>query len=325
MGERLNMLRKKAEIVTIKKKADYILQIIIVLLGISFLTFCLIYLAPGDPVRAMYAAAGSVPSDKVIEATREKMGLNDPILTQYFNWINGCIHGDFGRSYSLNKPVLTVLLIRLWPTLKLALYSLALMLAISLPLGFLAALRHNKPVDYIIRFISFTGISLPSFWVGLMLIYILALKLKLLPVISMDISFKKIILPAMTLAFSMSGKYIRLVRATVLDELHQDYVVGGRARGIKERIILWRHVFLNVLLPLVTILGLSLGSLLGGTVVVEVIFSYPGLGNLAVSAVAARDYPLIQGYVLWVALMYLIINIMVDTSYDLISPRRKES
>lgn len=308
---------------TKKKTAGRILQIIIVLFGISFLTFCLIYLAPGDPVKAMYAASGSVPSEEVLKTMRERMGLNDPFLTQYFNWLSGCMRGDFGNSYSLNKPVVTVLLQRIWPTLKLTLFSLTLMLAVSVPFGMLSAVKHNKAVDYIIRVLSFIGVSLPSFWLGVMLIYIFALRFRLLPVISTDTGFKKMILPAVTLAFSMAAKYTRQVRAAVLEELHKDYVTGARTRGIKESSILWAHVFPNALLPLVTLLGLSVGSLLGGTAVVEVIFSYPGLGSLAVSAVSARDYPLIQGYVLWVALIYMVINLAIDILYEILDPRTR--
>ena len=309
---------------TKEKTAGRILQIIIILFGISFLTFCLIYLAPGDPVKAMYAANGSVPSEEVLITMREKMGLNDPFLMQYFNWLFGCLHGDFGTSYSLNKPVASVLLQRMWPTLKLTLFSLILMLGVSVPFGVLSAVKHNKAADYIIRIFSFIGVSLPGFWLGVMLIYIVALKLKLLPVISTDTGFKKMILPAVTLAFSMAAKYTRQVRAAVLEELHKDYVTGARNRGIKESTVLWAHVFPNALLPLITLLGLSFGSLLGGTAVVEVIFSYPGLGSLAVSAVAARDYPLIQGYVLWTALIYMMVNLAIDISYGILDPGTKE-
>ncbi|RFZ77462.1 ABC transporter permease [Lacrimispora amygdalina] len=271
----------------------------------------------------MYAANGSVPSEEVLNTMREKMGLNDPFLMQYFNWLFGCLRGDFGTSYSLNKPVVSVLLQRLWPTLKLTLFSLVLMLGVSIPFGILSAVKHNKAADYIIRILSFIGVSMPGFWLGVMLIYIVALKFKLLPVISTDTGFKKMILPAVTLAFSMAAKYTRQVRAAVLEELHKDYVAGARTRGIKERTVLWAHVFPNALLPLITLLGLSFGSLLGGTAVVEVIFSYPGLGSLAVSAVAARDYPLIQGYVLWTALIYMIINLAIDILYGIIDPRTK--
>ena len=301
--------------------AKRLLQMIIVLFGISFFTFCLTYLAPGDPVRTMYAASGTMPSEEIIEATRDEMGLNDPFLMQYARWLGNCLKGDFGTSYSMNQPVLSIIGEKIVPTLKLAFLSLLIMLAVAVPFGVIAAVKQNRPIDYLIRGCTFLGVSIPNFWVGLLLLYLFALKLGLLPVVSTGNG----ILPAITLAFAMSAKYTRQVRTAVLEELNQDYVVGARARGIDERTILWRHVFPNALLPLVTLLGLSLGSLLGGTAVVEVIFSYPGLGNLAVSAITAYDYPLIQAYVLWIALIYMVINLIVDLSYDLLDPRIRES
>ncbi len=308
------------------KKSDLvkrILQIIIVLIGISFLTFALTYLAPGDPVKAMYAASGTIPSDEVLDATREALGLNDPFLVQYGNWLWGCLHGDFGTSYSYSKPVTQLMLARLWPTLKLALLSLALMLIVAIPLGILSAVRKGKVADFIVRGFTFLGVSLPNFWVGLMLLYVFAVKLGVLPVVSAGQGFKKMILPAVTLAFVMAAKYTRQVRTAFLEELSQDYVVGAECRGIKRSVILWKHVLPNSVLPLVTMLGLSLGSLLGGTAVVEVIFSYPGLGNLAVGAITSMDYSLIQGYVLWIALIYMVINLLVDISYNFLDPRMK--
>ncbi len=302
-----------------------LVQMVIVLIGISFFTFILTYLSPGDPVTAMYSASGSIPSEEVLEATREELGLNDPFLVQYWNWLTGCLHGDFGTSYSMHKPVLQLLSSRLLPTLKLAFASLLIMLAVSVPLGMLTAVNRGKPIDYIVRGLTFFGVSMPNFWVGMLLLYLFAIWLKLLPVVSSGQGFKKIILPALTLAFAMMGKYTRQVRTAVLEELNQDYVIGARARGVKESTILWRHVFPNALLPLVTMLGLSLGSLLGGTAVVEVIFSYQGLGNLAVTSISARDYPMIQGYVLWIALIYMGINLIVDISYDYLDPRIRES
>lgn len=301
-----------------------IIQIVIVLFGISFLTFCLTFLAPGDPVTAMYASAGATPSEEVIKQTREEMGLNRPFLVQYASWLGNVLHGDFGTSYSLNRPVLEVMRARLWPTLKIALFSMLLVVVFSFPLGMLSAFRHNRAIDYIIRFLTFIGNSLPSFWVGLVLMYIFALKLGLLPVIASGSSFRDIILPSVTLAISMIAVYTRQVRASVLEELSHGYVTGGEMRGLKKRVILWRHVFRNALLPLITLLGLSFGSLLGGTTVVEVIFSYPGLGSMAVSAVMNRDYPLIQAYVLWIALIYMVINLLVDISYEFLDPRMKE-
>lgn len=301
-----------------------LLQILIVLFGISFLTFGLTYIAPGDPVRAMYAASGSIPSEEILDQTREALGLNKPFLTQYWNWLTGCLQGDFGTSYSYSKPVVQLMTARLWPTLKLALASLALMLAVAVPSGILAATHRGGVADYLIRGITFLGVSLPNFWVGLMLLYIFAVKLEILPVVSAGQGFQKMILPAVTLAFAMAAKYTRQVRTAFLEELNQDYVIGARCRGIKESVILWRHVLPNSVLPLITMLGLSLGNLLGGTAVVEVIFSYPGLGSLAVDAITSMDYSLIQGYVLWIALIYMVLNLLVDISYSLLDPRIKK-
>ena len=307
-----------------KQLINRIIQMIVVLFGISLVTFALTYLSPGDPVRTMYASSGMIPSEEVIQQTREALGLNRSFFVQYWCWLKDCLSGYFGISYSAKKPVADVILLRLVPTLKLAFMSLIVMLMISLPLGMLAAVKKNKIIDFLIRGASFLGTSIPNFWVGLMLLYVVALKFKLLPVISTGDGIEKMILPVLTLAFSMEAKYTRQVRTAVLEELNQDYVIGARARGIKESTILWRHVFPNALLPLITLLGLSLGSLLGGTAVVEVIFSYPGLGSLAVSAIKSYDYPLIQAYVMWIALIYMIINLLIDISYKYIDPRVRE-
>ena len=304
--------------------ANRLLQIVIVLFGISFLTFGLTYIAPGDPVRAMYAASGTIPEDEIIEETREALGLQEPFLVQYGNWLLGCLQGDFGKSYSYNKPVVELMLGRLWPTLKLALTSLALMLVVAVPLGILSATHPGGLVDYLVRGLTFVGVAMPNFWMGLLLLYFFAVKLSWLPVVSAGQGFDKLILPAVTLAFAMAAKYTRQVRTAFLEEMNQDYVTGARCRGIPERVILWCHVLPNSMLPLVTLLGLSLGSLLGGTAVVEVIFSYPGLGSLAVGAITSMDYSLIQGYVLWIALIYMVLNFLVDISYTFLDPRIKE-
>jgi peptide/nickel transport system permease protein len=306
-----------------KQLISRLLQMLIVLIGISILTFLLTYLSPGDPVRNMYTSAGIMPTEELIQQTRDEMGLNDPFVTQYLRWIGNCLRGDFGKSYSLNKPVVTLLAARLWPTLKLTLMSMVLMLIVAVPLGVLSAVYRNRPIDYVVRAITFFGVSIPNFWVGLLLILFFCVRLRLLPVVSSGGSFKDLILPAVTLAIAMSAKYTRQVRTAVLEELTSDYVVGARARGVKESKILWGNVFPNSLLPLITMLGLSIGSLLGGTSVVEVIFSYPGLGNLAVNAITSADYFLVQGYVLWVSIIYMVINLLVDLSYNYIDPRMR--
>ena len=251
------------------------------------------------------------------------MGLNRPMLVQYFDWLKNCLKGDFGTSYAYHKPVAALLLDRLWPTLKLSISSMFLMLLVAVPIGMVQATHKNSIVDYALRGITFFGVSMPNFWVGLLLMLIFCVRLQLLPVVSSGGDVKSLILPSVTLAFAMSAKYTRQVRTAILEELNQDYVIGARARGVKEWQILWQNVFPNSLLPLITMLGLSLGSLLGGTAVVEVIFSYPGMGSLAVAGITAYDYPLIQGYVLWISLIYMLVNLAVDISYNYVDPRMR--
>ena len=300
-----------------------LLQMVIVLIGISFLTFLLTYLSPGDPARNIYTQSGVMPTSEMIEEMRRNLGLDKPFLTQYTDWVINCLKGDFGQSFMLQKPVKELLLDRLWPTLKLTLASTILMLLFAVPLGVVSAVNHNKPVDYLVRAVTFFGVSIPNFWLGLMLILIFCVKLGLLPVVSSAGDFKSLILPAITLAVAMTAKYTRQVRTAVLEELHSDYVIGARARGVSESKILWGNVLPNSLLPLITMLGLSIGSLLGGTSVVEIIFSYPGLGNLAVAAITSADYFLLQGYVLWVSIIYMMINLIVDISYNYVDPRMR--
>lgn len=300
-----------------------LLQILIVLIGISFITFLLTYISPGDPARNMLTATGVMPTEELVQETRQELGLNDPFLVQYFRWLTNCLHGDFGKSYSLNKPVTELLAGRVFPTLKLAFLSVVMMLFIAVPLGVLSALYKDSWIDNLVRSVTFLGCSMPNFWVGLLLMLLLCVKFRIFPVISSAGDFKSLFLPALTLAIAMSSKYTRQVRTAMLEELSQDYVTGAEARGVKRSRIIWCNVFPNALLPLITMLGLSIGSLLGGTSVVEVIFSYPGLGNLAVSAITSCDYNLIQGYVLWMSLIYMVINLIVDASYICIDPRMR--
>lgn len=300
-----------------------LLQMLVVLIGISFITFLLTYLSPGDPARNVYTHSGIMPTTEMIEQMRVTLGLNKPFFTQYTDWVLNCLQGNFGDSFMLQKPVAELLMDRLWPTLKLTLAATVLMLLFSVPLGVLSAVHHNKPIDYIVRAVTFFGVSIPNYWLGLMLILIFCVKMGLLPVVSSAGDFESLILPAVTLAVAMTAKYTRQVRTAVLEELHSDYVIGARARGVSENQILWRNVLPNSLLPLITMLGLSVGSLLGGTSVVEIIFSYPGLGNLAVAAIMSADYFLVQGYVLWVSVIYMMINLIVDISYNYVDPRMR--
>ena len=308
---------------TKKKIISRIIQIFVVLIGISFFTFLLTYLAPGNPAQVMLTSSGVMPTESAVEELSERMGFNDPFLVRYFRWLTAALHGDFGDSYTMNKPVVDLLLVRLWPTVKLTLLSMIMMLLVSIPLGVLSATHKDSWIDNFVRVFTFFGVSIPNFWVGLLLMLAFCVEINVFPVICSGGDFKSIFLPALTLAIAMSSKYTRQVRTAILEELGQDYVVGARARGVSEARILWANVFPNSLLPLITMLGISVGSLLGGTSVVEVIFSYPGLGSLAVSAITSSDYNLIQGYVLWIALIYMVINLIVDISYNYVDPRMR--
>lgn len=301
-----------------------LLQIVIVLFGISFFTFGLTYLSPGDPAEIMLTECGNIPTPELLEQTRAELGLDKPFLVQYGNWLKGVLTGDMGKSYSMKVLVVEKLVSCFFPTLKLALASLLIMILFSIPLGILSAVYHNRWPDYLVRGLTFFGVSVPNFWIGLILLSIFGVQLRWVTVSGGSTDFKSLVLPAVTLAIAMSAKYTRQVRIAVLEELQQDYVTGARMRGISEKKILWKHVLPNATLPLVTLLGLSLGSLLGGTAVVEIIYNWPGLGSMAVKAISCRDYPLVQGYVLWIALLYMGINLLVDLSYERLDPRLKE-
>lgn len=301
-----------------------LLQIVIVLIGISFFTFGLTYLSPGDPAEIMLTECGNVPTPELLAKTRAELGLDKPFLVQYGTWLKGVVTGDMGTSYSMKVPVVEKLVSCFWPTFELALASLVIMVLVSVPLGILSAVYQNKWVDYLVRGLTFFGVSIPNFWIGLILLSVFGVTLRWVSVSGGSTDFKSLILPAVTLAIAMSAKYTRQVRIAVLEELNQDYVTGARMRGIKESTILWKHVLPNAMLPLVTLLGLSLGSLLGGTAVVEIIYNWPGMGSMAVKAISCRDYPLVQGYVLWIALLYMGINLLVDLFYNRLDPRLKE-
>ena len=298
-----------------------LLQIVIVLIGISFITFALTFMSPGDPVRNMYTATGVMPTEEMVQETREELGLNDPFLVQYTRWLKNCLKGDFGKSYSLNKPVTELLAARLWPTLKLTLMAMILMLVISVPLGMLSAIYKDKWIDYLVRGITFLGCAMPNFWVGLLLMLAFCVYINAFPVISSAGDFKSLFLPALTLAIAMSSKYTRQVRATILEELNKDYVKGARARGVRGSVIIWKNVMKSSMLTIITLLALSIGSLLGGTTIVETIFMWDGVGKMAVDAITMRDYPIIQAYVAWMAIIYVVVNLITDIIYHYLDPR----
>lgn len=304
-----------------KELMHRLLQMVITLFGVSLLTFSLMYLSPGDPAEMLLEVGDTIVSEEVIAETRAQLGLDQPFHIQYLRWLAGVLQGNMGMSYSAKMPVVD----RLWQglpgTMALAGAATAMMLLISVPCGILSAVYRNRTADYLIRGISFLGVSMPSFWVGLILLYVLGLKLRLFPIAGGEVSFDRIVLPALTLAIAQGAKYTRQVRTAVLEELGQDYIIGARTRGIPMPKILWRYVLPNACLPLITLLGLSIGWLLGGVAVIEMVFSWPGLGKMAVHAIEMRDYPLVQGFVLWIAVLYMGINLLVDISYTYLDPR----
>ena len=298
-----------------------LLSLIPILIGISFISFALIYFTGGDAVAVRYEAIGGVLSLELINQKREELGLNRPFIVQYISWLLGVVQGDMGISYVSGKPVFGYIFSKLPNTLLLSISSLLTTLIISLPLGILSAVKKNSVFDNIIKGLSFVGNSLPNFFVALVLSYIFALQLKILPVISQGTSIKSLILPTLTLALAMSAKYIRQIRALIVSELSKPYVTGARARGIKENTIIFFNVLRLTSLTLITLMSLSFGSLLGGSSIVESIFMWDGIGKLAIESIHLRDYPVILAYVLWMAFIYVFINLMSDISYYFLDPR----
>ena len=296
------------------------LQLIPVLIGITFLSFTMMRIAGSDAITEMYANKGAVPQE-IIDAARADLGLDKPFLTQYFSWLGGMLTGDMGTSYISGRNVFDTFVSKLPATLLLTGLSILLTVIISIPLGVLAAVRHDRFTDYLIRFCSFVGNSLPNFFVAMLLMYFLSIRLGWLPVISSGLSLKSAAMPTLTLAIAMSAKYLRQVRATVLEELSRDYVVGAQARGVRGHITLWRSVMKSAMLTIITLLALSIGSLLGGTAIIESIFMWDGVGRLAVDAITMRDYPIIQAYVVWMAIIYVLVNLITDLMYHAMDPR----
>lgn len=296
------------------------LQLIPVLLGITFLSFAMMRAAGSDAITELYGDKGAV-AQEIIDAKRAELGLDQPFLTQYGAWLKGLLTGDMGVSYVSGKDVFGTFVSKLPATLLLTALSIGATVIISIPLGIWAAVKHDRFTDYFLRFFSFIGNSLPNFFVALLLMQLFSIKWKLLPVISGGTTVQGAILPTLTLAIAMSAKYMRQVRAAVLEELNKDYVLGAAARGVRGRVILWKSVLKSAMLTILTLLALSIGSLLGGTAIIESIFMWDGVGKLAVDAITMRDYPLIQAYVVWMAIIYVMVNLVTDILYHVLDPR----
>ena len=299
------------------------LHLIWIMIALSFLTFLLMYLAPGDPAMKKLNAQGIAVSPEVLEAVRKEMGLDRPFIVQYGDWALKALRGDLGESYKDGVSVAEKLSKALGYTALLALGSMLISLLISLPLGMITALKKDSILDYVIRFLTFFGNSMPNFLISVLLMYFLCVKARLLPVMA-DRSLKGLLLPAVALSVPMCSRFIRQFRAEILEQLSRSYVSGAVSRGVRSRYILFRNVLHNASISILTIVSLALGTLFGGSVVVETIFRWPGLGKLAMDAITNRDYPVIQGFVLFTAVVYVMVNLLTDIAYRWIDPRVRE-
>ena len=281
----------------------------------------LIHAVPGDPVRIMYAKFQSTPEQ--IEAVRTSLGLDQPIHIQYLLYVKRLFQGDLGRSIVGDQPVLDILLTRFPPTLLLATTSLLIAIAIGMSLGFLAAYKRGSATDAIAMILAIVGVSMPHFWLGLLLLFFFALQLGWLPVAGSD--WRSLILPAMTLGLANAAVLARLTRSAMIDIFDQDFVRTANAKGLPKRIVLYRHALRSGLVPIVSMMGLQFAYMMGGAIVVENVFAWNGVGRLAIEAVFARDYPLIQGFILFFASVVVIVSVIIDLLYAVLDPRIRYS
>jgi ABC-type dipeptide/oligopeptide/nickel transport system permease component len=317
-----------------------------VLIGVSIIVFTIMHVIPGDPARLLFAGTGA--TDEQVQAMRHELGLDRPLVVQYLVYIAKAVRGDFGQSLHFKQPVLELILERMPATIELTLASLFIAMAIAFPIGILSALKRYTIIDYVVMTGATLGISLPTFWVGILLIMLVAVNLNLLPGfgrIDYGVHLERItgfllvdslltrnfpafmsalehlILPAAALGIAVATFSTRLIRSSMLEVISQDYVITARSKGLRERIVTTRHVLRNALIPVVTLIGVQLGDLLGGAVVTETIFAWPGIGRLVIQAIYNRDFLLVQGVVIFFALIRVIINLLTDLLYVWIDPR----
>ena len=288
-----------------------------VLFGVATLVFLLLHVIPGDPVALML---GDYATPEDLAQTRTRLGLNDPLLVQYGNFWLGIFNGTWGHSFSYDAPVLDLILERFGSTVYLALSSLGFAICLSFSLGVYSASRRHSWADHVATLWALLGLSLPIFVVAPIAVLVFSIYLRWLPVAGSE-SWLHLVLPSLCLGFGLTGILTRMVRSCMLEILGEDFVRTARAKGLHERVILWRHVLRNALLPVMTLLGNMLGGLFAGALITETLFDWPGIGRLFYSGVQQRDYPLIQGGVIWVALCYVLINALVDIAYALVDPR----
>lgn len=294
----------------------------LLLVGISFITFLLLNFAPGDAAEITLRRqnGGITPSHEAVLALREELGLDAPLPVRYIRWASNALQGDLGESYRSGNSIAVELARRLPATLLLASVSLAIAVALGIPLGALAALKRGTWLDTASRLLALLGAAVPSYVMALLLMLLFAVKLDWLPAIGYG-SPKHLVLPAVALSLGVMAQLMRLTRATMLEALNQDYIRTARAKGLNERVVTWRHALRNALLPVVTVMGTSAGHLLGGAVIVEIIFGWPGIGQFVIVGISQRDYPVVQGFVLYLAVIFLLVNLAVDVMYRWLDPR----
>jgi peptide/nickel transport system permease protein len=292
-------------------------MLIPILLGVTLLTFAIIQFTPGDPVVLML---GNYATPERVAEMREQLGLNDPMLVQYANYVWNLSHGDLGKSFRGQTQVLSEILMRFPSTLELTISAMSLAIIIGVPTGILAATKRSKWIERFIMATSIVGISIPNFWLAVILIIVFGVNLKWVPVTGGE-GLKSLILPTIALAIYPSAVLARLTRSSILEVIREDYVRTARAKGIAERAITWIHIMRNALIPVITVIGLQFAGLLGGAVFIESVFARSGLGRFAINAISARDYPQIQGMVLFAATVYVLLNLAVDLLYAYLDPR----
>lgn len=298
-----------------------VIQFLPTLLGIYFLTFMLVRVLPGDTAVILEGDRGD---DAAIAATRARLGLDQPLPTQFVIFLGDMVQGNFGTSFITNRPVVDMIGDAFWPSVILATCAMLVAVAVGIPLGIVSALRHNTFWDNIARFIALIGVSIPVFWLGLQMQILFGLQLRLLPISGLGYD-ERLILPAVTASFGMLAILMRITRSSMLEVLNQDYIRTATSKGLNRRTVVTRHALTNALLPIVTVWGTGFASLLSGTLLVEVIFSWPGMGRMLVNAISQRDYPTVQGLVITFALIYALVNLVVDLIYPLVDPRIRYS
>lgn len=292
---------------------------VFVIIGVTIITFLLLKLAPGDPARLMLPENAT---EEQVQATRVEMGLDKPLITQYLSFMNNVIHGDLGMSLQFVKPNAELIAERFPATALLALSSVALSLIIAIPLGVLAGVKKGKTADFFAMLFALFGQSMSPVWLGILLILLFAVELRWLPAIGMG-SISNLILPCATMGFGLAALSTRMVRSGMIDVLQEDYITATYARGISPTKVIFKYAFRNAMLPTITIVGMEIGALLGGSVVIERIFGWPGIGSLTIQAIGMRDFPLVQAILLVISTVFVLVNLLVDIVYTLVDPRLK--